>query len=119
MDPLNQSLSSLTNRRAVAFCKNLPLARSLSDSLCKTLGVTLTLKRVDRYTDLRAFVGDPHNPISFGVADFQRVAESGGLLLIEVLETSAKVIGNLAERIHAVGDTQRIMGFTLCPTNFI
>jgi hypothetical protein len=90
-----QSLTSLRQRRAIAFCNNLSLARILSEALHKELGVDLTVKRVDRYTDLRAFFGDPHNSVSFELSDFYRLAKSRGLLFIEVLEISAKVILNL------------------------
>jgi hypothetical protein len=92
---LEQSLSSLTRRRAVALCNNLPLARSVADDLRKNLGVDLTVKRLDQYTDLRSFIGDPRNPVSYELSDFYHLIQNGGLVLFEVVETSAKVIENL------------------------
>ena len=92
---LEKSLSSLTCRQAIALCNNLPLARTVADDLCRSLSVDLTVKRLDRYTDLRSFVGDPRNPVSYKLSDFYHLVQNGGLVLFEVLETSAKVIENL------------------------
>lgn len=95
MTPLEQSLQSLANRRALAFCNNLSLARSLTASLGDKLGVNVLVKRLDRYTDLRTFVGDPSNPVSYNIAEFHRAARDGGLVHIEVTELTSEVIANL------------------------
>lgn len=95
MTPLEQSLSSLTQRRAIALCNNQSLARTIVEALHEKLGVDLTIKKVDLYTDLRAFLGDPHNPVSYELSDFYRLAKTGGLLLVEILEVSATIIKDL------------------------
>jgi len=85
----------VSSNYAVALSNNLPLAKSIVGQLCKRLELNLIIKRVDRYTDLRTFVGDPRIPVSYELSEFHNMAKKGGMLLIEVLEVTGSVIENL------------------------
>ena len=91
MNAFSESLAYLRGRQAVCLWNNHLLARQIVKDLCEELGVSTVIKRVDQYTDLRAFIGDPQDHLSFELTEFHRAAQKGGLVLFEVLESSPKV----------------------------